>query len=441
MDHPPDGRNRKSIQSLMRERSCKLPHWDRRHPAGQAPPTFPRAPLFYFRVWVVLALILVASFSSRADEADPLSALIPVLSQIQDSQAQLDILKGMSEGLKGRRSVKMPVGWEPLAAKLGASSNRELRALVQSLSLTFGSKKALETLRLQLMDPRQETAARVSAMESLLGAKDPQLPVSLRKLLADAKLRAKALRGLAEYDDAQAPAAIMSVYPRLTPPEKKDALSTLVSRSDYAPALVEAVEKGTIPRSDLSADIVRQLGNLKQPELTARLEKVWGKSRASGADKLKEMAHYKALVLSPGARAADPSRGHAVFSRTCQQCHILFGEGGKVGPELTGSNRADLDYLLENVVDPNAIIPNDYRTWTLETKDDRVITGILRTQDDKSVTLVTPNEVITTPRSEIRKLDQSDYSMMPEGLLTALNNDEIRDLVSYLRSPVQMAAP
>jgi hypothetical protein len=54
---------------------------------------------------------------------------------------------------------------------------------------------------------------------------------------------------------------------------------------------------------------------------------------------------------------------------------------------------------------------------------------------------VTPNEVITTPRSEIRKLDQSDYSMMPEGLLTALNNDEIRDLVSYLRSPVQMAAP
>jgi hypothetical protein len=192
-------------------------------------------------------------------------------------------------------------------------------------------------------------------MESLLGAKDPQLPVSLRKLLADAKLRAKALRGLAEYDDAQAPAAIMSVYPRLTPPEKKDALSTLVSRSDYAPALVEAVEKGTIPRSDLSADIVRQLGNLKQPELTARLEKVWGKSRASGADKLKEMAHYKALVLSPGARAADPSRGHAVFSRTCQQCHILFGEGGKVGPELTGSNRADLDYLLENVVDPNAI--------------------------------------------------------------------------------------
>jgi len=391
--------------------------------------------------FLALTLALIASFTLRADEPDPLSALIPVLSQIQDSQAQLDILKGMSEGLKGRRSVKMPSGWESLAAKLGASSNPELRALVQSLSLTFGSKKALDALRHQLMDPRQDTAARTSALESLLGAKDPQLPVSLRKLLAEKNLRAKALRGLAEYDDPQAPAAIMAVYPVLTPAEKKDALSTLVSRSDYAPSLLEALEKGTLARADLSADIVRQLRNLKQPELTARLEKVWGKSRESGADKLKEMARYKALVLSPGTGAADPSRGHAVFSRTCQQCHTLFGEGGKVGPELTGSNRADLDYLLENVVDPNAIIPNDYRTWTLETKDDRVITGILRTQDDKSVTLVTPNEVITTPRSEVRKLDQSDFSMMPEGLLTALNNDEIRDLVSYLRSPVQVAAP
>jgi putative heme-binding domain-containing protein len=391
------------------------------------------------RACLVLSVALLAGFRTGAAESGPLDALIPVLARMQDPQSQLDILKGLSEGLKGQRSAKMPAGWEPLAASLGASTNAELRALAQSLSLTFGSQAALGNLRRQLMDGRADAAARASALEALLGAKDLLLPGSLRRLLSDAALRGPSLRGLAAYDDPLAPAAILAVYPRLNPAEKRDALNTLFSRGDYAEALVAALEKGTVPRADLSADIVRQLRHLRRPELDARLEKVWGKSRESGAGKLKEIARYKDLVLAAGARPTDPARGRAVFSRTCQQCHTLFGVGGKVGPELTGSNRADLNYLMENIVDPNAIIPNDYRTWTLETKDDRVITGILRAQDEKSVTLVTVSETLTVPRPEIRTLQESPFSMMPEGLLTALNDEEIRDLTAYLRSPLQVA--
>jgi putative heme-binding domain-containing protein len=147
------------------------------------------------------------------------------------------------------------------------------------------------------------------------------------------------------------------------------------------------------------------------------------------------------LALSPGVRPANRASGRAVFSRTCQQCHTLFGSGGKVGPDLTGSNRADLDYLLENIVDPNAVIPNDYRTWTVETKDDRVITGVMKFQDEKLVTLATATEPVTVPRAEIRAIEQSDYSMMPEGLLTALGDDEKRDLFAYLRGSTQVQAP
>ena len=50
-----------------------------------------------------------------------------------------------------------------------------------------------------------------------------------------------------------------------------------------------------------------------------------------------------------------------MFAKTCQQCHTLYGVGGKVGPDITGSNRPNLDYLLENILDPSAVIPNDYK--------------------------------------------------------------------------------
>src|SRR6185436_1219778 len=124
-----------------------------------------------------------------------------------------------------------------------------------------------------------------------------------------------------------------------------------------------------------------------------------------------------------------------------QQCHTLFGEGGKVGPDITGSNRADVDYILQNVIDPNAVIPNDYRTSNIETKDDRSITGIVTKQDANAVTIITANETLIIPRAELKSLAQSELSMMPEGLLQAISEDDARDLLAYLRGPAQVPLP
>ena len=123
---------------------------------------------------------------------------------------------------------------------------------------------------------------------------------------------------------------------------------------------------------------------------------------------------------------------------SCQQCHTLFDSGGKVGPDLTGSNRADLDYILLNIVDPNAVIPNDYRASNIETKDGRSITGIVTKQDDKTVTVVTANETLVMPRNEIASQKFSELSMMPEGLLQPLSDQEVRDLIYYLSRPGQV---
>lgn len=383
----------------------------------------------------------LGSLPARAaeDDGEGLAALVELLGSNDDPQFQLDVLKGMSEGLKGRRGVPMPKGWEPVAAKLGRSTNSQVRDLAQSLSVTFGSSLAFKALRETLLDSRATAAARSNSLAALLAAKDPSLPSPLQKLLKDPAIRAGALRGLAAYDDANTPATILEVYPSLTPSEKKDALGTLSSRTTYARALLEAIAARKIPSSDLSADLIRQLRQFKDPQLNEQVAKTWGLARETEADKLADIARFKKLIQDKGY--GDARRGRDVFAKTCLQCHTLFGEGGKVGPDITGSNRADVDYILQNVIDPNAVIPNDYRTSNIETKDERSITGIVTKQDDNALTVITGNETLVIPRNELKSVVQTELSMMPEGLLQAIGEDDARDLLAYLRSPAQVPAP
>jgi putative heme-binding domain-containing protein len=393
-------------------------------------------------VRAVLAAVLLAPASAQAQEnADTLSPLVEVLSQTDDPQFQLDILKGISEALKGRRQVAMPQRWEQVETKLSQSANPEVRTVAQALALTFGSNRALSALRSLLVDASAELPARRMALDSLFDAKDSGLAPLLQQLLNDADLRAAALRSLAAYDDPKTPTAILAVYRTLNAGEKRDALNTLASRVTFAQPLVSAVGAGVVSSKDLSADVIRQLRNLKHATIDEEIRKVWGVARDSTADKQQEIAKYRATYRAGGSQPGDAIRGRVVFARTCQQCHTLFEEGGKVGPDLTGSNRADLEYILQNMVDPNAVIPNDYRSSTLETKDDRIITGIVSKQDDKSVTVLTANETLVLPRNEIKSLQQSDISMMPEGLLANLADQEIRDLIYYLSRPAQVPLP
>jgi putative heme-binding domain-containing protein len=307
--------------------------------------------------------------------------------------------------------------------------------------LTFGSVRALNDLRKVAQDKSAEIGLRRSAVESLLGVKDPGLPPVLQELLSEPGLRSPALRGLALYDDAKTPSEILSVYHQFNTSEKRDALATLTSRPAYAKPLLQGIEDKVVKPTDLTAELVRQLRSLKNPEINQQIEKVWGTFRETTADKKSEIERYRKIYAAGGSTPGDGSRGRAIFTKTCQQCHTLFDVGGKVGPDLTGSNRGDLNYILQNIVDPNAVIPNDYRTSTLELKDDRVITGISRQQDDKSISIVTANESLVIPRNEVKSVQQGEISMMPEGLLAQLADQEVRDLIYYLGRPGQVPLP
>lgn len=268
------------------------------------------------------------------------------------------ILGELKESLKGQRQVAMPNSWTGAFDKLMKSTDAKLREQALSLAVTFGDTRALDRLRELLGAATLDLDIRKNALEALVTARDPKLPPLLHGLLENAALRGPALRGLASFDNAKTPSIILALYPKMTLEEKRDALNTLASRVSFGKALLEAVAGKTLLASDISADLVRQLRNLNDKDLDRRLTDVWGITRATPADKAKLIAQHKKSLSA--AYEADLPLGRAVYVRVCAQCHSLYGVGGKIGPDITGSNRANLDYLLENIIDPSAVIPKEY---------------------------------------------------------------------------------
>src|SRR5262249_7437447 len=152
---------------------------------------------------------------------------------------------------------------------------------------------------------------------------------------------------------------------------------------------------------------VRQLRNLKDKELDKRIADVWGLVRTTPEDRAKLISRWKKKLTAP-APAPDLALGRALFAKTCQQCHTLYGVGGKVGPDITGSNRGNLDYLLENVLDPSAVIPNEYKATVIALKDGRTLTGIVRGETPAAFTVVLANETLTVPKADIELTEPSD---------------------------------
>ena len=117
---------------------------------------------------------------------------------------------------------------------------------------------------------------------------------------------------------------------------------------------------------------------------------------------------------------------------------MLYGQGGKLGPDLTGSGRSNLDYLLENIVDPNAAVSADYRMHVIEMKDGRILSGMIVGQDRNSLTLRMPDSELVVSKSTISQREALADSIMPVGLLDNLSGEGRRDLLAYLMHPSQI---
>ena len=390
---------------------------------------------------VFLALVLFMHHGAASQDSNGLDQLVGLLVGSSDAQFQLDLLKGISEALKGRRDVKEPKGWREVAKSLSESSLDEVREISLSLSLKFGSQVALDDMRNLLIDTSLSSLKRKRALLALVEIKDMKLPALLIDLLNDEILQQPAVLALAAFDKPEISTAILSHLSKLKPKVQHDALSTMASRLTYATELMAAIDNQSVDAELLSADVVRQLRAHNDPKINRQLERFWGISRSSSVAKLDEIKKYKRIVEMGNSDLSKLSNGRVMFNRVCASCHKLYGEGGEIGPDLTGSDRKNLHYILSNVIDPNAEIPNDYRTAIIRMKDNRVLIGVVRSREPKRITVVTPSEVIFLPKRDVAKIDSQNYSIMPEGLIRVFKDQELRDLISYLGGDGQVPLP
>ncbi len=351
------------------------------------------------------------------------------------------LLEGILSGLEGRRRVRMPSGWERAAAKLQASESQAVREMATRLALIFDDPKALVRLRSLALDETAKPDERSRAIRALVARKVDGLSPLLLSLVSDPAVQTDAIQGLAEYDDSATPSTLLGHYKTLSESVRESAVQTLASRKSWAGQLLESIESGEIPRDDLSAFAARQIHNLGDKSLTARLTAVWGAVRATPASRAREIDSYRQRLSTKELSLADLSAGRVVFNKLCANCHRLFDSGGRIGPDLTGAQRMNLDYLLENLIDPSALMSKDFQMEIVQTDSGRVITGLVVADSATAVTIQTAKERIVVPASEIDFRRKSDVSMMPEGQLKPLPFTQVRDLVAYLQSPKQAALP
>ena len=370
-----------------------------------------------------------------ADESESLNQVVDALQQVDEPRMQISLMKGMLAGLSGRREVPAPRGWATLADRLSQSDNQMVKDLSSELAQIFGDEAAMERAMAIVRDTFGETEARRRALYSLLSQKHEPVVELLENLLADKELQLDAIRGYALMEHPKAAATLLSRYPKWTQPLRKATIETLATRRTYAQALIASLRSGQISKDEIPAHVARSLQLLLGPSFTS----VFGEIRELDQDRNQLIAKYKQILTDEALAAANPAAGRKIFEKTCASCHKLYGAGSDIGPDLTGSNRANLDYILLNSVDPSYDVPEGYRMVLIETVDGLVLNGVVAEENAQSVTLKT----VQQPRVVVLKEDIVDRqispkSIMPDGQLEALKKDELINLIRYLKTTEQV---
>lgn len=350
-----------------------------------------------------------------------------------DSGVQTSVLTGIEQALEGWSQAPKPTVWDEIVALAGKTEAAELRALIRELSVIFGDGRAREELLAIAGDLEADPGARRAALNNLLKQPDSELLPLLEKWSTDKVIAPEAIRGLALYEKKGISNRVLNFWDRDLM-HRDVAIDTLVSRASYASDLLDAIERGRVPARAISPFQARQIQSLNDPELNERLADLWGSLNETPEEKKEEIAMWKSHLTDEIIEGADPVRGEIVFAQSCGACHQLYGKGGAFGPDLTGSDRHNLDYLLGNIINPNDVVPIDYQLTVFTLRDGRVVSGVIPEESDRSVKVQTPADVVMIEVSEIQSRETMPISLMPEGLLKALPEADVGHLIAYLMS-------
>ena len=372
--------------------------------------------------------------NSHATDPKTLDLLVDSIEKTEVPAVRLALLKGILSGLAGQRNVAPPAKWDNVKRMLAKSDNEEIRNLTNQLSQIFGDKDATKMAVAMLKDSKQELGKRRAALQSLITQRRIKSEL-LVELLADDAMRIDAIRGFASVEDTEAPTTLLSWIDQLEADGKRAIVETLAARKSYSAALLKAIEEGEVERSLIPIHVARSM----EIHLGDSFTKVFGSIRQLDADREEQLKKYKAMLTEEVINTGSESRGRLVFEETCASCHMLYGSGAKIGPDLTGSNRANLDYILLNSIDPSYDVPDGYKMVIVLTVDGQLISGVIAEEDNQRLVLKTvENPRVIVPKVDIESRMVSSKSMMPDGQLEQMKPQQVVDLIKYLRTTEQV---
>ena len=343
------------------------------------------------------------------------------------------VLRLLAFSLQAEAALPMPQGWVAVASKFNAKDTAApVRAAAEQLSAVFGDQGVLAQMRARLADESLAVRERRAAFDVLKRVNDREaLPLYIKLLDHDA-FRPAVIPLLSASSDPAAATGILRHYESLAAADRPAALATLTSRPEFALVLLDTMQRGSFDKMNLTALHVRQMRSLNDERVNRRLDEAWGKAAESSAEMKATIARMKKTFEAAPLWAYSAPEGKKVYDRACVACHAMNGQGGKLGPELTGSWRNGIDYFLENIIDPNAVVGADFQLNVITKSDGTVVSGMVEKQTDTALVVRTATETLNVPLREIKTRQTLPQSLMPAGLLEALTEREAIELLKFL---------
>lgn len=363
----------------------------------------------------------------RLIDANAPDVLVSALAK--NPKSKISMLEGMRDGLEGRFDLKAPANWAALYAKLRQAKN-PIQDLATQIAQRFGDTEATQKALLTLKNKSVPITQRQQALKTIAAHKRTELIPEIPTLLNETPLRLDVIQAIADYDVESLAKLLITQYPEFNAAEKQQAIQTLSSRPRYGWQLTQALKNETIPKRDVPPYAARQLLRV----VGSGFIEVWGPIEQEPSLE-KAYSKYQRMITEKALLAANAAKGELVFQAVCGSCHKMYGKGGNIGPDLTGSNRANLDYLLFNVLNPSGEIQDDYKLVVLTTRDGRTYSGNVVSENERQITFRTVGqEAVVLDKSAIQSREVMPSSLMPVRLFDPLSETEVLDLVKYLRT-------
>ena len=342
------------------------------------------------------------------------------------------------DALSGRLDTKPDERLSPaqlsVMAKLGASGDAKLKEKAEALLSRSGSREAIARLWSQVEDRKLAVAERLGALKLLAPSLGKEDDNRLAGLTDDPALRLPVLMARPSLIDHRATGDRVAGFTV----EEKSAVCRIAAREGKAARLLEWLAAMKLIQADVPADAVARLREVKDDKLKAEIVKRWGEATADQAARRTLIAEWRGKLTPQVLAKADAGKGRAIYERSCAACHKLFGEGAEIGPELTGGQRESLDHWLDNILDPSALVGQGYELHQIEKKDGTIVLGMLAAENDSELILRMVGVETRVAKKDVKSNKALGQSMMPEGLLGGMSDEDVRNLIGYLMAPAQV---